>query len=118
MDIVSEKAESIKKNIFKYCDQRCKGSKEFHAKDLTTPEMKDYIKGIMGFVFGRMDSECWGLNDLHGKKCPDKTRAALFDTKYKSRAGAVKACQSNINTNVIMGIFDEVWDKCVMKNKE
>lgn len=119
MDTVSDKAKNIKSNIFKYCDQRCKATKEFHASDLTTPEMHDFIVDTMEFVFGRMEAECWGLDDLLGEKCPDKTRATLFTTgKYKSRKAAVIACSKNISTKKIKEIFEEVWKKCVKSNKE
>lgn len=115
MDMVSEKAESIKTNIFKYCDQRCKKSGEFHGKDLATPTFKDYIVRVLKLVFARMEHECWGLDDLLGKKCKDKARAAMFESgKYKSRKGAVTACQGNINVKVILKIFDDVWGKCVV----
>lgn len=110
---MSAKAEGIKSSIFKYCDQRCKKSGEFHGADLATPEVKGYIEKLLYFIFGRLEFECWGFDDLLGAKCKKADRKALFEGKYKSRKGAVQACQKMINVKIIMGMFNDVWSKCV-----
>lgn len=114
MDQISAKAENIKSNIFRYCDQRCKKSGEFHGSDLVTDEVKSYIERLMKFIFGRLAHDCWGFDDLMGKTCPDKARAALFESgKYKGKKNAVAACQKMISVKVIMDLFNSIWKDCV-----
>lgn len=108
MDKVSAKAEKIKKEIFRYCDERCKKSKEGKGSDLL--ELKAYIRGVIGFVFGAMHERCWGMGDMMRTKCKAKT---FMEGKYKSRANDVKNCQKKIDDKKILALYDQIWDKCV-----
>lgn len=79
-----------------------------------TDEVKSYIERLMKFIFGRLTHECWGFDDLLGKTCPDKTRAATFESgKYKGKKSAVEACQKMINVKVIMDLFNSIWKDCM-----
>lgn len=115
MDQISAKAENIQGNIFRYCDQRCKKSGEFHGSDVVTNNMKSYIQRLIKFIFGRLDHDCWGVDDLIGKKCPDKSRATLFVSgKYKSKLSAVEACQNILSTKFIIETFNTIWENCLV----